>query len=68
MPYQASFPPIAITTLSHFTLVGSHFIFIKLLQSEPPQYAFSTEFSLYRPENELLNVLKVLKRFAAQIK
>lgn len=47
---------------------GSHFIFIKLLQSEPPQYAFSTEFSLYRPENELLNVLKVLKRFAAQIK
>lgn len=47
---------------------GSHFIFIKLLLSEPPQYAFSTEFSLYRPENELVNVLKVLKRFAAQTK
>lgn len=47
---------------------GSHFIFIKLLLSDPPQYAFSTEFSLYRPENELLNVLKVLKRFAAQTK
>jgi hypothetical protein len=43
---------------------GSHFIFIKLVQSEPSQYGFSSEFSLYRPENELYSVLKVLKRFA----
>jgi hypothetical protein len=43
---------------------GSHFMFIKLLQSELPQYAFSTEFSLFRQENELYHVLKVLKRFA----
>jgi hypothetical protein len=34
------------------------------LHSELPQYAFSTEFSLFRPENELYHVLKVLKRFA----
>jgi hypothetical protein len=43
---------------------GSHFMFIKLLQSELPQYAFSTEFSLFRQENELYHVLRVLKRFA----
>lgn len=43
---------------------GSHFIFIKLVQSEPSQYGFSSEFSLYRPENELHSVLMVLKRFA----
>ncbi|HEY9602910.1 MAG TPA: restriction endonuclease subunit R [Allocoleopsis sp.] len=43
---------------------GSHFIFIKLVQSEPSQYGFSSEFSLYRSENELYPVLKVLKRFA----
>jgi len=42
---------------------GSHFTFIKLLRSELPQYAFSTEFSLFRPENELYSVLKVLKQF-----
>lgn len=51
---------------STFGLVtnGSHFIFIKLLRGELPQYAFSTEFSLYRQENELYSVLRVLKRFA----
>jgi hypothetical protein len=43
---------------------GSHFIFIKLLGGELPQYGFSSEFSLYRPENELYSVLKILKRFA----
>lgn len=43
---------------------GGHFIFIKLLQSELPRYAFSTEFSLFRLENELYPVLKVLKRLA----
>jgi hypothetical protein len=43
---------------------GSHFMFIKLLRSELPKYAFSTEFSLYRLENELYFVLRILKRFA----
>jgi predicted type IV restriction endonuclease len=43
---------------------GSHFVFIKLLQGDRSQYAFSTEFSLFRPENELHIVLQVLKRFA----
>ncbi|MEC4813962.1 MAG: type I restriction enzyme HsdR N-terminal domain-containing protein [Scytonema sp. PMC 1069.18] len=43
---------------------GTHFIFIKLIHRELSQYAFSTEFSLFRPENELYSVLKIMKRFA----
>lgn len=43
---------------------GSHFIFIKLLHSDRPQYAFSSEFSLFRTENELYTVCRILKRFA----
>lgn len=47
---------------------GSHFIFIKLLRSQLSQYAFSTEFSLFRPENELYPVLMILKQAATQDK
>jgi len=43
---------------------GSHFIFIKLIKQDTPQYAVSYEFSLRRPENELYNVLSILKRLA----
>jgi hypothetical protein len=43
---------------------GTHFIFIKLIHRELSQYAFSPEFSLFRPENELYSVLKIMKRFA----
>ncbi|MGV0027539.1 restriction endonuclease subunit R [Phormidesmis priestleyi] len=43
---------------------GSHFTFVKLVCNDRPQYAFSTQFSLFRPENELYTVLKILKRFA----
>jgi len=43
---------------------GSHFIFIKLIQNNPPQYAFSSEFSLFRTENELYTICRVLKRLA----
>jgi hypothetical protein len=46
---------------------GSHFIFIKLVGDNLPRYAFSTEFSLFRPENELYSVLKILKRFAGLV-
>lgn len=42
---------------------GSHFIFIKLSRNDQSHYAFSTEFSLDRQENELYSVLKVLKKF-----
>jgi hypothetical protein len=43
---------------------GSHFIFIKLIQNNPPQYAFSSEFSLFRTENELYSICRILKRLA----
>jgi hypothetical protein len=43
---------------------GSHFIFIKLLHSDRPQYAFSHEFSLFRTDNELYTVCRILKHFA----
>lgn len=46
---------------------GSHFIFVKLLRSQASQYAFSPEFSLFRPENELYPVLRILKQFAGLV-
>lgn len=50
-----------------FALVsnGSHFRFIKLVAGEPGRYGLSMELSIYRPENELYQVLAVLKRFVA---
>ena len=44
---------------------GSHFIFIKLVKAVQ-QYALSTEFSLYRPQNELHQVLQILQRLVNQ--
>jgi hypothetical protein len=41
---------------------GSYFIFIKLIQSQQPEYDLSDDFSLYRRHNELYNVLQILKR------
>lgn len=46
---------------------GETFIFIKLVQGEPPQYALSDDFSLYRRRNELYEVLRVLKRIGQLI-
>lgn len=40
---------------------GSHFIFLKLTQQDKPKYALSDEFTLLRRENELYQVLAVLK-------
>ena len=40
---------------------GSHFIFIKLIQSREPQYDLSDEFSLYQLHNQLYDVLQILK-------
>ncbi|OCR02103.1 restriction endonuclease subunit R [Oscillatoriales cyanobacterium USR001] len=41
---------------------GSNFMFVKLIQLEIPQYAFSRWFSMFNPGNDLYNVLSVLKR------
>ena len=52
---------------STFALVsnGSHFRFIKLVAGNPGRYDLSTELSIHRPENELYQVLAVLKRSVA---
>jgi hypothetical protein len=41
---------------------GSHFTFLKLTNENTCKYAISDEFSLLRRENELYQVLKVLKK------
>jgi hypothetical protein len=41
---------------------GSEFRFIKLINSENPQYSLSDLFTLQRHDNDLYGVLKVLKR------
>ncbi|NET31254.1 MAG: restriction endonuclease subunit R [Cyanothece sp. SIO1E1] len=54
--------PDALQPTFGFVTNGSHFTFIKLLPGDPPCYSFSTEFSLFRPENELYPVLRILQR------
>jgi hypothetical protein len=56
--------PNAETATFGLVTNGSHFIFIKLIQNDLPQYAFSSEFSLFRTENELYAVCRILKRLA----
>jgi hypothetical protein len=41
---------------------GSEFRFVKLEQREVPQYSFSDLFTLQRRQNDLYNVLQILKR------
>jgi hypothetical protein len=41
---------------------GEDFQFIKLIQSDKPCYALSDRFTLYRRENELYQILKILKK------
>ncbi|MGA9382346.1 MAG: hypothetical protein WBV73_26600, partial [Phormidium sp.] len=44
---------------------GSHFLFAKLVKTPTPQYALSDEFVLRKRENELYQVLSILKRLAS---
>lgn len=46
---------------------GDHFIFIKLSQQDIPRYALSEEFSLLRRDNELYQVLSILKKLGQLI-
>ncbi|MDZ8084636.1 MAG: restriction endonuclease subunit R [Nostoc sp. DedQUE12b] len=41
---------------------GSEFIFVKLVQANPPRYALSKGFLMRNPGNELYDVLRILKR------
>jgi hypothetical protein len=46
---------------------GGSFVFIKLIQGEQPQYATSRIFELRNPDNELYDVLKILKHITQLI-
>jgi len=43
---------------------GEDFQFIKLLQKDQPRYALSDRFTLYRRENELYQVFRILKKLS----
>lgn len=43
------------------------FVFVKLMQQDTPQYAFSDQFSLWRRENQLYKVLSILKKLGQLI-
>jgi hypothetical protein len=43
---------------------GEDFQFIKLLQEDQPRYALSDRFTLYRRENELYQVFRILKKLS----
>lgn len=43
---------------------GGSFVFIKLVKNETPQYATSKVFITRNPENELYDVLRILKRIS----
>jgi hypothetical protein len=46
---------------------GGCFLFAKLLKTEPPQYALSDMFVMRRQENELYQVLQILKGLAENL-
>lgn len=46
---------------------GSHFMFVKLVRAKLSQYSFSDEFSVYRRDNELYDVLQVMRRIGRAI-
>ncbi len=46
---------------------GSHFTFLKLTMQDKPVYAMSDEFTLFRRQNELYQVLSILKKLGSII-
>lgn len=45
-------------------VTGGSFIFVKLVNTEIPQYATSKMFAIRNPGNELFDVLRILKRLS----
>lgn len=46
---------------------GDNFAFIKLVQQDTPQYALSEQYTLWKRENELYEVLSILKKLGQLI-
>ena len=51
-----------------FVTNGSEFRFIKLVQQGIPQYALSDLFTLQRRDNDLHQVLRILKHIGQQVR
>lgn len=51
-----------------FVTNGSEFRFIKLVQQSIPQYALSDLFTLQRRDNDLYQVLRILKHIGEQVR
>ena len=54
--------PNPITPVFALVMNGSDFIFLKLSQTNQPQYALSDQFTLLKRENELYQVFRILKK------
>ncbi len=50
-----------------FLTNGSHFLFFKLVKGENIYYSLSDEFSLFRRQNELYYVLRIMKHIGVII-
>jgi hypothetical protein len=61
LAYILANPYLNQPTVGMITTGGS-FVFIKLNQGTQPQYATSKSFELRNPDNELYDVLRILKR------
>ena len=50
-----------------FVTNGSHFVFLKLIKEDTPQYARSDDFSIFNRGNDLYRVFSILKHLAALV-
>jgi hypothetical protein len=61
LTYMLASPKTQDTVFGMITSGGS-FMFVKLVKGNPPQYATSNVFDIRNEDNELYDVLKILKR------
>jgi len=59
--------PSAQTTLFGLATNGSEFLLLKLLKTDPPQYALSRLFSLLNPENDLYPLTGILQYLGQRV-
>ena len=50
-----------------FVTNGSHFVFLKLIKQDTPQYGRSDDFSIFNRGNDLYRVFSILKHLAALV-
>lgn len=67
LAYMMASPNVDVPTFG-LAINGSDFIFLKLIKQQTPQYALSRLFSILNPENDLYNVLSILKLIGTLIR